>query len=594
MPDDPGSYWYFGQKKMSILERLSIVPGVTAMDNPTKTGDKYTVTNNFGDAFNGKAALMKTALDEAYEKYRLLGMKEPKDWVAVYIHDLSASGDMGEEMFGMSNGTSRCVILIDKKNEGNVLKSVVAHELFHCFQEYIPLKSYTNEKWMWESTAVWAEEFVYPTHDTEHVYADYMFSTLGSDLLDDSQGRDYSSYLWWFYVYQKDGKTGTAVKTALDDAGSKGMKQALKDRKGIYDEIKEYALWNLNNDPFRYYSDAGKFPDKQPLMDTNLLVGDDQKTVNVNMGAGGMIYNHYFLHSSIDKIKFDLSTTNKNIDPGIGVQIVYRIGKTWFYEDVSDREELVFCRTRPPEKVDEIYLIVSNSDLDSSINTDFRIDTSGKCKPEWSGFTMYQWDHSFSKSVSDQVISKEQSAFASFSDRGYMISRDTLIYDDEADRFILKDQRITYRYETSTSVDYGRGCSFIWERDSSSTWGSDFIKYDDEDSAPIRMVVSKDDPLAYDVREHALKDPKNFLNYKSYAGWYKVPCDPFDGMQSGPPILYEQKDQSMVSGYGEGFNHDITANMSSDGKRISGSGTGMRVIDDLNIPVDIVVDYYYG
>ena len=84
------------------------------------------------------------------------------------------------------------------------------------------------------------------------------------------------------------------------------------------------------------------------------------------------------------------------------------------------------------------------------------------------------------------------------------------------------------------------------------------------------------------------------MNYKSYAGWYKVPCDPFDGMQSGPPILYEQKDQSMVSGYGEGFNHDITANMSSDGKRISGSGTGMRVIDDLNIPVDIVVDYYYG
>jgi len=241
-PDNPDSYWYkINQEDESLaeefLDSIKIIPSAEAMDNPHPTTSEYFEVHYDDPWITDKADIVSAALNYSYNKYVNIGMKEPTDWIYVKIQSL---GDDGQQYMDDHEGANRCHILISDSQSDEALKTSTAHELFHCFQQYIPLKSYSTEEWIWESTATWSEDFTYPNVNTEHGFDSNIFPYFYKDFFDSDNitYHQYGSYLWPWFLSHMYGKDGVVVKKMLDEAGSLGMKDAIKNRPNLYEEFK--------------------------------------------------------------------------------------------------------------------------------------------------------------------------------------------------------------------------------------------------------------------------------------------------------------------------------------------------------------------
>lgn len=591
-PDNPDSYWY-EEEKPSVLSKLQIIPAVIAMTTPRSDGSKYLIKNT-GDVKNTQ--YVKDGFNDAYKAYVKLGYKEPTDWIYFELKNLTNNN--GEEFMKEMQGKNRCIIFIDLNQQKDKMKSTVAHELFHCFQEYIPLKSYTDDAWIWESTATWAEDHVYPKLNTEHEWDPNIFRTFSSEFFDTSKGREYGSYLWWFFLDQENGKTGQIVKELLDSAGKLGQKEAIKKIPMLNAEMKEYALWNLNEPPFKMYQDANSMPIYHPAGQSikhNYLYNKEKRDYDVILMEGSIMYYTFPIRNSkIDRFKADLSKINTKEYPKNGIQMVYKIGSTLYYEDVSNQNEVVFCRTRPSERVSIVIFIVSNSDLDDFIAEDIGIDTTGKCNPEWSGITEIKWNFDFTKDLSDQIISGDP-ATGFFKEDGYVLSREKLVYDEEYDEFFVTEQHFTYKFDDLQLINYDRECSFIWEKDQSKTFGSATSKWDFKDAystdAPTKFYRDEED-TPYEYQTLLIVNPdSNFLQGGSESSYMKIDCG-FDGFMVTPtPVIEKQVFDSPTS---LPSLDDVVITMSKSEKTLRGNGQLIRYNGDQPVYFNYVVDYSYG
>jgi hypothetical protein len=600
-PEDTKSYWHTAANTNSILKKIELMPAAYAMDNTDKDGKRYRVINRYGTGYDAKARIVAEALDEAYGRFTNLGMPEPTDWIAVFLQDMNGAKKDGEEFMAFYSGRKRCIILINRENDGNLIKATAAHELFHCFQEYIPLREYRSEQWLWESTATWAEELVYPGYNTEHNYDPEIFITLEEEMFDTRSNREYGSYLWWFYLYQSDSKTGNAVKDALFDAKDAGMKEAIRKRLYFNHELKEYAKWNLNLEKFKHYADTGDLPSLVPSGKVTDISKKTKISDNVLAKQGGIQYFMYRFFRDIDKATFDISSINSRAKGANGVQIVYKLSGSdeWLYEDVSNEDTVTFCRTRPHENVQDIFFIVSNSDLDNELQGDINTDTTGKCPPEWTGITMYRWNYEKTRPLSDEVISKDQAAYGTHRSSAYMLSRDTLEYQEEYDQFAIKEQRVTYRESSSTKIDYGRTCSYIWELETKDMQGASTLQWDtDRDGPewkappPLRLTPAEGKPGSYNIN-FDIAEKSEFITGKEYTGNLKNTCSIFN--PKGDTIIDETSDIFTAQGADAGFEYENTADMDEERKKVIAlNKEGSIKIGDDTVPVEIIARYSYG
>lgn len=401
--DDPESYWYRAGDVAypAASETGKVADGVRLMDRPTDTGDFFEISGEPGQDL--VVATVREALETSYLAFLDLGFTEPTDWIDVKIRaDIGSPTLWGEETFGEMEGHERCSIVIRSDLSDDNLRGTAAHELFHCFQEYVDADpNVAAAEWVWESSAVWSEEFVYPGANTEHRFDRTFFSTLEYHLFDTGGTHEYASYPWWFFIYQRDGKTGNAVRDFYLEIQREGTIEAFGGRPNRYEEFKEYALWNLNTDPHEYYDDFDGEPSLRPHgSSASYRALNHGETVDepVILQAGGIIYYLYTFDDLVGKVSFDLTDVQKNADNENGIQAVYRIDGEWTYEDVSYRDDLTFCRTRESENVDALILIVSNGLLDDSpsgslVSEDITIDTTEWCMASWHGYVACSWDN---------------------------------------------------------------------------------------------------------------------------------------------------------------------------------------------------------
>lgn len=394
--DDPESYWYDPDQQIFPPNAMQTqCPCMADMERPDTGGSYFRITGPAGTA--DQQEIVANALQRAYSAYAGIGFTEPTDWIRVSLQDtLSRSdGRIGEKWMAELEGRRRCHIAILTELGKERLEAVTAHELFHCFQDYIPgADNSTAGLWEWESTAVWAQEFVYPATNTEHEwYDDLRFSTFEQDFFSTGATMEYVSYLYWFYLYQKDGKTGGAVRNFLERIYLDGRQAAFSSRPDLEAEFKEYALWNLNVSPHTYYEDAGGEPSTRPFGGSVVYetVPDGERFYeSIEIERGGIMYYVYTFDWNTLKVHFDLRQIQKTEENHSGIQVVYRADGRSYHEDVSFRDELVFCRNRPAEDIDAIIFIISNADItssdnDSTLEGELVIDTRGVCIPEWTG-----------------------------------------------------------------------------------------------------------------------------------------------------------------------------------------------------------------
>ena len=533
--DDPQSAFY--DPTTPTAEELATTqrprPLGRDMENPHSSGDYFVITGGT----EAQREQVRDALWYSYYLFLSLGFVEPTDWVRVELqHDLGGAGILGEEVFHHLAGEVRCHIRLRDDLSGDQLDATTAHELFHCFQEYVEASpAVRHAPWVWESSAVWSQEFAYPTTNTEHHYDALAFSTLHGPFFDLTGVREYASYLFWFHLYQQDGKTGDAVHDLYVDIQENGTIEAIMGRPAFYEEFKEYALWMLNTGAYRFFEDTGGEPTQRPHGDSvqrTDLAYDETYTELVDLPEGGIMYYIYDVDPGVEKIRIDLADIQKNGENHNGIQLLYRVNGNWLYEDISYRDEVVFCRSREGEDVDAMIAIVSNGQLDASadharLSADLVFETMGACTTSWHGYTECTW----SGGGPGEGRGEDIWILGDYTTEGTTRVEETLLYVEENDTFYALEQTVTMRsrYEwyfehVPPTVD---ASYTAWERRVEDKDGFGHFVHEMPDGCPpdhctqlpyrIRGREQEDGTVVYTMREQSFLDLGTYLSvYSAY------------------------------------------------------------------------------
>jgi len=610
VPDDPKSFFNPDNKDKTtaMLKKLEIIPGVKAETGrqaieaiiSTSPNRKVVIVYEDNTAQKQKALWVNESIHKAWPMYKDLFGVEPTEATYLYITDLG-NGFYGSAIMRNLAGARRCYVKVTKAEDKKIVQSTAAHELFHCFQYYIPLEySKVPRMWMLEATATWSEHWVYPDYNVEWRVLDGSFSLLHEDLIQWNRYKEYTRYIWYLFQTQYYGGI-SKVKSDLFAVKDIDARKVVTSASGFDDAFAEYALWNWNQNPEERYQDAPVFPTgtykgkpmrpvgkayKSKLVNTKTELSQE-----VDLEPLSMAYRAYAFTDNIDKVVFKFE---KESDQKHRRQALIKIGDIWHWEDWTEIKERKFCRTRDDEKVLAVVLIYSNSDPDMAdfYKDKYKVDSREKCNPEWRGTT--RW--SFSYSTGWQVLYANHRLSTS----GHMLSNDVLVYDEDEDEFYVKDQFITYNSQNYHLIDFNHDCGMIYENSLSQSSGSSHNTWEideknpSESKAPVRLSVDYDDPIMYDVKIDVVDSSKDWITVMASDAVSKKVC-PIEGVFTPSSGTYAKEDVSYrkTSDFASKPN-PIKAKMSLDGKSIKGSTTQTMGAFGEEFSVLIEVDYRYG
>jgi len=394
------------------------------------------------DALDGRVRILKQGAIDAYPKFKSLFGFEPTEEIYVYIEDIKP-GVLGKA--GMFDTTgdpvTRCRVIIDMnqtKSEERT-KDTLAHELFHCFQYYIPLRNFTDpdESWLTEATAVWSENYVYPSANFEQERLPMFFRTRDQPFVQNGSLKEYADYPFFLFLEQY--SSANDIVKVLKEAKTKKPKSALTSLPNFDNRFAEYTLWNWNREPVRAYQDTPNFPaidiSGEALSIYNLKK-DDKATYfhPIAPGAGKYVVLIVSPAQGIEKINITFPNPD---DKKHQKTLLVRINGVWHDEDMLGVPGRTFCLNRPDEKADAIIVVLDNSDLNADYDSAFDVDTNGECPRQIGGTTRISWDF--------QVQGKDIQATYT--------QQDTLQYDSEDDEYVLKSRTMSCSYSDTTNID---------------------------------------------------------------------------------------------------------------------------------------------
>ncbi len=272
------------------------------------------------------------------------------------------------------------------------LVETTAHEFMHALQFAFPLAvdPCTEYAWMGEATATWAEDFVYPTHNTEWRLAKFYLDWPDLGFMNRYNWRDYGEYMlvYWFTHQTIDGVTQEdAVRRAWVAAGVDDSLHAFASF-GNLNFMQLAALWNKQ--PFdTFFTDSeGLSYQVKPAIDDTLKATGGFKEYDLWdwLMPGGARFFHYKVDPSVRTITFLNGLTSKivkegysgstedfvydqqeltNMDDWRGADVVTMIK----YEGSDEPLVLAnpgrwdICQDWLKQKVTEIVVIIANNDI---------------------------------------------------------------------------------------------------------------------------------------------------------------------------------------------------------------------------------------
>lgn len=268
-----------------------------------------------------------------------------------------------------------------------VFETTVAHELFHVFQ-YVFKYNTSKDDWWAEATATWAEDFIYPTDNTEQGYLKAFIEhpDVELDKTGTPENHEYGAYILAYFMSQNFGD-----QTIADTWWDCGSSTCLDAVDGILDggfqkQWKEFTLWNYNKSPVDYYFDYPSFStltsesgsnteDIWILAEETLIDVDTLKRLTSEINTA---QNQLPADTNIKKLTFtDLSNFNNKSDKSGLKAIIYYKNGTKDVEDWSDLTKRSFCVDNPNEDFEKVVLIMSNGDKENSIASS-QIKVEGK------------------------------------------------------------------------------------------------------------------------------------------------------------------------------------------------------------------------
>ena len=318
----------------------------------------------------------------------------------------------------------------DDKTKGMV--QTAAHEMLHAIQFSYSYEADDDYLWVMEATATWVMDFAYPNAQAEQ---DYAYAYLGNtkDPMDDNPAAGqkwYGEYLWPFYLYRVKKKPASFIRTMFEEAATNTSVEVFMQRSGSDDPVllfPDFALKNWNQDPFNEYQTADTLKarvsntikkdikgitvkDKYPLKPDGFFFrrlsatyydftfsDNTARTVAFYNGLANKISEKAGLIDFLDTASIFYQTAPLDLATydGINVQALIKINNAWTREDWSDTSSRVFCRDRKAQNLQELVLIVTNSNFKMS-QTNYNYGPPG-LDPllQVSPTACYQWKGTF-------------------------------------------------------------------------------------------------------------------------------------------------------------------------------------------------------
>jgi hypothetical protein len=312
----------------------------------------------------------------------------------IYLTEIAGAEGVFEayRLFGAASGAPFPGFLLVKRTASN---STVAHEVFHAFQAAfatVGAKTSSNYRWWMEGSATWAQDFVYAGAQEEHDASNAIFSR-PEDPLDLEDGwiwgpceHCYGSYLLPFYVRHK---TGSAdfVRVAWEGCATKPALEALDGAlSGGFAKVwPEFALRNWNRDPIKDYVTWDRLERAvRPIGSQAERVqlsgrGDASLQIPVDLPRVSATYKHYLFTNDNQRTvafwngvtnslsqpdEFELEDVTQDIKKGAHIDALIKVrDQDWRVEDWTNKGFVAFCRDRVSERIDELVLIISNSEF---------------------------------------------------------------------------------------------------------------------------------------------------------------------------------------------------------------------------------------
>jgi hypothetical protein len=265
------------------------------------------------------------------------------------------------------------------------LIETTAHEFMHALQFSFSLavNPCTEYSWLGEATASWAEDFVYPDHDTEWRFAKYFLNLPYKALNNRTDWRDYGEYLLIYYFTHKYNNP-YAVRTAWTAAETLDSLEAFYSLGGLSaDQVASL----YNKEPFgAFFKDHDTLPYSGFHLSRTLKPagGFNEFSLVTGIPAGAIYIDHFTVDPSVRTLTIlDGMTTKIIAGPyeGVGEDRIYNQEDpdpdtirgaqtvTLIKVDGQDAWQTVnpgrqdFCLDWVKQRVTELLVIQTNQDL---------------------------------------------------------------------------------------------------------------------------------------------------------------------------------------------------------------------------------------
>jgi len=422
-PDDPESYWNqkFEQEAINGTEGQqsnSLIPAAKAMRAKVYTESLVSADEKvriwypkadmsskdiFGAGNVSVSASKAKSMAEKVKGY-LDDDEIIQDYVDLMDRELISDGNKGGDgkldiyiapigsdlgacyLEGSLPNHSYILLNITISND-KVLRTTLAHELFHSFQ-YLYKHDWDREYWYSEATAVWSEDYIYMADDTERVWLDKFipYAEVSVDDMSPPENHHYGAYIFPFFLTDQFGDNIIRESWEKSESTSciKGIDEILEG--GLKEHWKKFTLWNYNKEPARKYLDYYPFPlisseTSKVTEDVFLMIEEteiDIGEINPLAADISIAHNGFMKDSDIKRLVFKNldKFTSKTDKASIKALIYYKDGRK-VIEDWTKETKRGFCIANVEEDFDKVVLIFSNADLEDNISKS-QIKVEGK------------------------------------------------------------------------------------------------------------------------------------------------------------------------------------------------------------------------
>lgn len=370
-PDDPGTCVRTG----ASIDWKSV----------SAAGGKVRINWDPANPEDGKdAGALAAAVTTAYPRFKQIMGVEPlsdasqkcyhgKDGALdIYLDDSIRGADGYTIPAGMmSRVTPECdgfasFIVMRPTSISFTLRFVIAHELFHAFQNVFPEKAgCADGKWLSEASANWAAHAVFPTDDSEHLFGSLMRNP-------DNEPDLYDYDTWPFILWMEKAFGERSIRTAYQQLKTQGSVAAVDTAIGGFRKsYLGFAKHAWNQAPMPSFQDWDRFTaiplsaSYAPLEPVHLLLaGLPKRTANVPVAINDRAREYHPFTITDEKLR---EVVFRNPRPGdadfrAGAILTLRSGEVRF-DDWSEKKSVRYCRDNPGQDIASLVVVYANSAL---------------------------------------------------------------------------------------------------------------------------------------------------------------------------------------------------------------------------------------